>query len=180
MVRCDEFYEKWERCGNFCEVHPTVAASIEKYLNKILPLIEAERLKSGIPEMSNVSSSHILSQGSAKLIQKRMGLDVQKAIAHDVVAKAEQNVVDGKTPVVTSSEVAAIVRRHYDCSDLPNKQLNPGCSRPNKREFGCVDCQIGFKLYTPEAAIYCPVCGGNRVVNLKYKWTVGCAVVIDD
>ena len=35
MVRCDEFYAKWERCGNFCEKHPDTAERIDKYLNFI-------------------------------------------------------------------------------------------------------------------------------------------------
>jgi len=33
MVRCDEFYLKWDKCGNFCEKHPDTASEIEKYLD---------------------------------------------------------------------------------------------------------------------------------------------------
>jgi hypothetical protein len=35
MVRCKEFYEKWERCGNFCEKHKDTAERIDKYLDLI-------------------------------------------------------------------------------------------------------------------------------------------------
>jgi len=34
-MRCDEFYKKWQRCGNFCEKHPSTASRIEKYLDQI-------------------------------------------------------------------------------------------------------------------------------------------------
>ena len=33
MVRCDEFYLKWDKCGNFCEKHPDTTSEIEKYLD---------------------------------------------------------------------------------------------------------------------------------------------------
>jgi len=35
MVRCDEFYEKWKRCGNFCEKHPRTADQIDQYLTLV-------------------------------------------------------------------------------------------------------------------------------------------------
>lgn len=31
-MRCDDFYAKWKRCGNFCEKNPSTAARIEAYL----------------------------------------------------------------------------------------------------------------------------------------------------
>ena len=34
-MRCDEFYEKWRRCGNFCEKHPDTAREIDKLLDFI-------------------------------------------------------------------------------------------------------------------------------------------------
>jgi len=34
-MRCDDFYEKWRRCGNFCEKHPSTASQIGKYLDQI-------------------------------------------------------------------------------------------------------------------------------------------------
>ena len=34
-MRCKEFYEKWERCGNFCEKHKDTAERIDKYLSFI-------------------------------------------------------------------------------------------------------------------------------------------------
>lgn len=43
MVRCDEFYEKWKRCGNFCEKHEKTADEIDKYLTFIEGLEEGEQ-----------------------------------------------------------------------------------------------------------------------------------------
>ena len=34
-MRCDDFYAKWKRCGNFCEKNPSTAARIEAYLDQI-------------------------------------------------------------------------------------------------------------------------------------------------
>jgi len=32
-MRCDEFYDKWRRCGNFCEKHPDTAREIDAIIN---------------------------------------------------------------------------------------------------------------------------------------------------
>ena len=42
-MRCEEFYAKWERCGNFCEKHPKTAEEIDTYLSFIEQLNEEEK-----------------------------------------------------------------------------------------------------------------------------------------
>jgi len=46
-MRCDEFYEKWRRCGNFCEKHPDTAREIEEMLDFIDEINEREDLSGG-------------------------------------------------------------------------------------------------------------------------------------
>jgi len=36
MVRCDDFYKKWQKAGNFCEKHPSVASRIEGFLDNVI------------------------------------------------------------------------------------------------------------------------------------------------
>ena len=43
-MRCDEFYEKWRKCGNFCEKHPDTAAEIEALLDFVDEINEREDL----------------------------------------------------------------------------------------------------------------------------------------
>ena len=54
MVRCDEFYEKWEKCGNFCEKHPQTAQEINKYLDFIREIENREDIE---PEVKSAMAN---------------------------------------------------------------------------------------------------------------------------
>jgi hypothetical protein len=109
MVRCDDFYLKWQKAGNFCEKHPRTAEQIDAYLNKILPLLEELAAESEIlndgstaiaPELSETASRPLISEKDPEIRQKSM---------EQIVKKAEEKVMDGKKPQVTHREVAQIV-----------------------------------------------------------------------
>jgi DNA-binding ferritin-like protein (Dps family) len=109
MVRCDDFYCKWQKVGNFCEKHPKTAERIEAYLNKILPLLEELAAESEIlNDGSRAMAPELTERASRPLIYEKDPEIRQKAIKQ-IVKLAEEKVIDGKRPQVTNREVAQIV-----------------------------------------------------------------------
>jgi len=107
MVRCDEFYNKWQRCGNFCEKHPKTAERIEKFLDKILPLLEEEVAKSEILKGALKPKGPIISETASREL---LGEDekTRREMARQIVKKAEEKAIDGKPVMVTAPEVKNI------------------------------------------------------------------------
>lgn len=66
-MRCKDFYEKWKRCGNFCEKHPDTAREIDRYLDFI----------EEYPEISGLAESTV-----KPLINEQNEEIKQKAITH--------------------------------------------------------------------------------------------------
>lgn len=105
-MRCEAFYEKWKRCGNFCEKHPDTAEKIDKYLDLVQEL--ADR---GVPEERTMGA--ITERAARPLlaiqdenIRENAISSVQKAI------ESKKNPITGKfTDKLTSEDVSAIVKK---------------------------------------------------------------------
>lgn len=110
MVRCDDFYRKWQRAGNFCEKHPSAASRIESFLDKVIAELEPEISKSEILVEENLPIGNILSEGASRPLISERDPNVRHEVYKQIVKSAEEKVIDGKKPQVTNKEVAQIVR----------------------------------------------------------------------
>ena len=111
-MRCEAFYDKWKRCGNFCEKHPDTAEKIDRYLDLVQEL--AER---GVPEERTIGA---LTEGAARpLLSIQDEETKQKGISHIETA------LNRKTPQggdyhkqLTSNDVENIVKKEGS-RDIP-------------------------------------------------------------
>lgn len=71
MTRCESFYEKWKRCGNFCEASPETAREIEEYLDF--------REETGISGISQSAARHLIREKDAE-IKARAILAIKKSL----------------------------------------------------------------------------------------------------
>ncbi len=110
MVRCEEFYKKWESAGNFCEKHEDTAERIEAYLD-LLPKIKIEAAKNEIiNDNSKTMGAIITERASRPLISLKDSAKRQEAI-QQVVQLAEQKTMDHKKARVTAKEVEDIISK---------------------------------------------------------------------
>ncbi|MGD0953110.1 MAG: hypothetical protein ABR985_12085 [Methanotrichaceae archaeon] len=97
MVRCKEFYEKWKKAGNFCEVNPKAAANIERYLDELI-------------KIEPIGSVNI-SEGAARPLYQEKDSKVHDEAVKQVIALAVTKKADGKEPTVTAPEVKKIIEK---------------------------------------------------------------------
>ena len=109
MVRCDDFYRKWLKVGNFCEKNPRTVEQIEVYLDKIVPLLEELSAESEILNSGNTAIALELSETASRPLISEKDPEVRKEAMQQIVTLAEEKVMDGKKPQVTSREVAEIL-----------------------------------------------------------------------
>jgi protein gp37 len=109
MVRCDEFYQKWQKAGNFCEKHPRTAEQIEEFLDKIVITLSKEVAQSEILAPEKPAIAQILTETASRpLISEKNPIVREKAIKH-IVKIAEDKMIRGEKPQVTNKEVFDIV-----------------------------------------------------------------------
>lgn len=111
MVRCDEFYEKWQRCGNFCEKHPVTAAQIEAYLDQ---LAEVEEVMSSNCEdcfTDTAIATNIITESACRPLIREKDDAIRREIIEQIVKKSITKAALGEKPAVTEKEVLAIARR---------------------------------------------------------------------
>ncbi len=128
MVRCDDFYCKWQKVGNFCEKHPKTAEQIEAYLNKILPLLEELAAESEILNDGPRAMAPELSERASRPLIYEKDPEVRQEAIKQIVKVAEEKVMDGKKPQVTNREVTQIVETIKEAkaeSATPEPQANP-------------------------------------------------------
>jgi hypothetical protein len=110
MVRCDEFYKKWQKAGNFCAKHPDTAERIDAYLD-LLPYFKEMTANSEIlSDPSEPMGAIITERASRPLISLKDSEIRQKAI-QQIVQIAEQKKIDGQKPIVTTKEVEQIISK---------------------------------------------------------------------
>lgn len=111
MVRCDEFYKKWDEVGNFCEKHPRTAERIESYLDQILGLLKTEVSKSEILDTENTPIGAILTEGASRPLVSEESPKVKREAVKQIVKLAEEKVIVGTKPQVTENEVKQVVQQ---------------------------------------------------------------------
>lgn len=109
MSRCDEFYKKFAKEGNFCDKHPDTAARIVTYMH-LMPEIEEEASKSKTLKDGSKPIGCILTEGASRPLHSVKDAKAQKKIIQQIVKKAEEKKTNEETPQLTHKEVAAIVR----------------------------------------------------------------------
>ena len=109
MVRCDDFYRKWLKVGNFCEKNPRTVEQIEVYLDKIVPLLEELSAESEILNSGNTAIALELSETASRPLISEKDPEVRKEAMQQIVTLAEEKVMDSKKPQVTSREVVEIL-----------------------------------------------------------------------
>jgi hypothetical protein len=120
MTRCNEFYSKFTKEGNFCKKYPGTVKRIEKYID-LMEELETEATRSEILCDSSEPIGSVLSEGASRPLYNLNDADRNKAIKL-IIKKAEQKVIDNDERIaVTSKEVNEIVRTIVP----PKKSLTP-------------------------------------------------------
>lgn len=110
MVKCDEFHEKWQKIGNFCDKAPKTATKINVYLDKILPRIEKEASEIQILEAEKATIGDILSEEASRPLFSGKDQKVREEAIQQIVKLSKEKAIDGKKPQVTGREVKGIVK----------------------------------------------------------------------
>ena len=131
MVRCKEFYEKWDRCGNFCEKHPKTADKIGKYL----ALIEEAETKCGKDVSSPIGD---ISEWSLRPVIYEKNAEIRvDAIRKTALLKKKKEKEYGKNSPkarVTQSEVKKVIR---DIKKVEEKE-KIDAPKPTTGKYRCI------------------------------------------
>lgn len=90
MVRCDEFYQKWQKAGNFCEKHPRTAEQIEEFLDKIVVTLEMEVAQSEILAPEKPAIAQILSETASRPLISERDKNIRQSAIKQIVKAAER------------------------------------------------------------------------------------------
>jgi hypothetical protein len=110
MVRCDDFYRKWQKAGNFCEKHPKTAERIDIFLNEIIVELETEIAKSEILSGDSRPIGPVLTEGASRPLIFEHDQNVRQKAYKQIVKAVEEKVIDCKRPQVTGREVESIIK----------------------------------------------------------------------
>lgn len=99
MVRCDDFYRKWQKAGNFCEKHPSTAARIDAYLDMMRLL-----------EKHDVSYKNVSEHALRPLIRETDQRTVDLALDALVKLVDSRRDSENPSPVISCHDVKNIVR----------------------------------------------------------------------
>ncbi|MEI2763492.1 DUF5131 family protein [Methanothrix soehngenii] len=117
MVRCDEFYQKWQKAGNFCEKHPRTAEQIEEFLDKIVVTLEMEVAQSEILAPEKPAIAQILSETASRPLISERDKNIRQSAIKQIVKAAENKVIRGEKPQVTNKEVSEIIQAVKETPD---------------------------------------------------------------
>lgn len=117
MVRCDEFYCKYQRLRDlapeelkaFCDKNPETIRRIDLLLDDLIPLIKKAAAKSEILNLENTPIGGIVSEGALRPLMSEHDPEIRDKIADKIIERAENKTIDGQNPRVTNREVAQIV-----------------------------------------------------------------------
>ena len=117
-MRCEEFYEKWKKAGNFCEKHPRTASRIEKFLDQIVVELEEELAKSEIFQGENGPMGPVISERASRPLISETDPEVRYEAIHQIVKAAEEKHMDGRPAKVVGREVEEILNNIHTKKDL--------------------------------------------------------------
>lgn len=110
MVRCEDFYKKWQAAGNFCEKHEDTAKRIDAYLD-LLPLVSENTAKSEVLSDGSETMGAIITERASRPLISIEDPNKRLEAIQQVVKRAEAKKTNGKSPQVTTKEVEDIVRK---------------------------------------------------------------------
>lgn len=120
MTRCNEFYSKFTKEGNFCKKYPGTVKRIEKYID-LMEEFETDVARSEILDDRSGPIGSILSEGASRPLYNLNDADRKEAIKL-IIKKAELKVIDNDERIaVTCKEVNEIIRTIVP----PKKSLTP-------------------------------------------------------
>jgi ParB family transcriptional regulator, chromosome partitioning protein len=122
-MRCEEFYEKWQKAGNFCEKHPDTAARIESFLDLMIAELAPEIAKSEILNTENTPMGTILTERSSRPLISEKDPETRQEAIKQIVKVAEEKAMDGVKPQVTENEVRQILD---GCNKTAHVSYNSG------------------------------------------------------
>jgi protein gp37 len=129
MVRCDEFYKKWQSAPNFCEKHPDTAARIEVYLDQIADELGEEVAQSEVLASENLTIGAIVSEGASRPLISEGNKRIRNSAIKQIVKVAEDKIIDGKKPQVTRKEVSEIISAVKEKSSPVQRKLTSKSSK---------------------------------------------------
>jgi hypothetical protein len=193
MVRCDDFYCKWQKVGNFCEKHPRTAEQIDAYLNKILPLLEELAAESEILNNGSTAMAPELTERASRPLISEKDPQIRHKVMEQIVKVAEEKVLDGKRPQVTNREVSQIVESikesQTEHAPVGQQQVNPvqavqewADDLQTKSDMPAIPKYITDLLDFKEIKsmleeLSCPCCGAPAAGKLVWKC---CGSTLDD
>lgn len=164
MVRCDEFYEKWKKAGNFCEKNPRTAAQIDAYLDE-LEYLNTIASESKDPGASAAFAQVELSEGALRPLISLKDKNLHKNAVFDIVKivtamSTECAKKKGKSFTLTNQAVQQVVQKikrdSYEVGyDVPeNQPINvPSTVKVPKTKKPSPEDGMRFMLATIETLI---------------------------
>ncbi len=152
MVRCDDFYRKWQESGNFCEKNPCTAERIEVYLD-MLPVVVNKASESEILSSNSETMGSIITERASRPLISLKNPEIRQKAIQQIVKIAEQKKIDGKKPLVTTKEVEEIIQvLSPEAAEKESKKASK-VSRTSKLDTAKekLKAELGNVAYTPEA-----------------------------
>lgn len=147
MVRCDDFYKKWEKAGNFCEKHADTAERIDAYLD-LLPYFKEKTANSEILSDPSEPMGTIITERASRPLISLGDSEIRQKAIQQIVNISEQKKMDGQKPIVTTKEVERIISKL-----VPPIQKTTKASKTNKLDTAKknLEAELGKVGSTPEA-----------------------------
>lgn len=140
MVRCDDFYRKWQKAGNFCEKHPRTAEQIDRFLDKILMTLEKEVAQSEILAFEKPAMAQILTERASRPLISERNPEIRTEAIKQIVKAAEDKVIRGGKPQITNKEVSEIVFAIKESpKPIPNPIVVPDCIAKINKQAPSID-----------------------------------------
>lgn len=121
MVRCEDFYKKWQRAGNFCEKHPDTAARIQDYLEQLDEIASVVADCKGKLEAAPMVSEMISERACRPLIREK-DVEFRREAIRQIVKLGDERARAGQPARVTSGEVRAILQ-HEPEPQVPKEDV---------------------------------------------------------
>jgi len=173
LVRCAEFYNKWQKYGNFCEKDPNTAAQIEAYLDQILEIAEViEKIPGFVKEGEDPTAiaASLVSEGATRPLISEKDREIRQEAIEQIAKKSKQKKSEGKEKKVTGREVEEIVDETRRRLGRPVENIWDVVQRTaeKKSKFNLTSDAIEWARYTWNPVTGCLGPDGKGVCSYCY------------